>query len=40
MPLARSQAVRDQGDAAFAEFGKRFFVFPNPMYGSWVPAKP
>jgi 5'-nucleotidase (lipoprotein e(P4) family) len=30
-----SQAVREQGDAVFAEFGRRFFVLPNPMYGSW-----
>jgi 5'-nucleotidase (lipoprotein e(P4) family) len=35
-----SQAVRDRDDAAFAEFGRRFFVLPNPMYGSWVPAQP
>jgi 5'-nucleotidase (lipoprotein e(P4) family) len=30
-----SQAVRDQPRPAFAEFGGRFFVLPNPMYGSW-----
>ena len=30
-----SQATRQQGDAAFADFGVRFFVLPNPMYGSW-----
>jgi 5'-nucleotidase (lipoprotein e(P4) family) len=30
-----SQALREQGDDAFAEFGARFFVLPNPMYGSW-----
>ncbi len=30
-----SQAIKTQGDAAFAEFGVRFFVVPNPMYGSW-----
>lgn len=29
------QAARQQGEAAFAEFGVRFFVVPNPMYGSW-----
>ncbi|HEY9227752.1 MAG TPA: HAD family acid phosphatase, partial [Gemmatimonadaceae bacterium] len=29
-----SQASR--GDAnALAEFGKRYFILPNPMYGSW-----
>jgi 5'-nucleotidase (lipoprotein e(P4) family) len=31
----KSQAVRDQGDEAFGDFGARFFVLPNPMYGSW-----
>jgi 5'-nucleotidase (lipoprotein e(P4) family) len=30
-----SQALRQQGDEAFAEFGVRYFIFPNPMYGSW-----
>jgi 5'-nucleotidase (lipoprotein e(P4) family) len=30
-----SQAIAKQGDEAFAQFGVRFFVFPNPMYGSW-----
>jgi 5'-nucleotidase (lipoprotein e(P4) family) len=30
-----SQAIRAQDDAAFAEFGRRFFVLPNVMYGSW-----
>jgi 5'-nucleotidase (lipoprotein e(P4) family) len=29
------QAARQAGDAAFAEVGVRFFVLPNPMYGSW-----
>ena len=35
------QSLRDETDAAFAEFGRRFFVLPNPMYGSWqqVPAR-
>lgn len=32
---ALSQAMRAQGDAAFADFGVRFFIVPNPMYGSW-----
>jgi 5'-nucleotidase (lipoprotein e(P4) family) len=32
-----SQAARGAGDDAFAEFGSRFFVIPNPMYGSWAP---
>ena len=32
-----SQAIKGSGDAAFTEFGSRFFVIPNPMYGSWEP---
>ena len=31
----QSQAIRNLGDEAFAPFGARFFVLPNPMYGSW-----
>jgi 5'-nucleotidase (lipoprotein e(P4) family) len=31
----QSQAIRKSGDEAFAPFGVRFFVLPNPMYGSW-----
>jgi len=30
-----SQAIVKEGDEGFAEFGVRFFVLPNPMYGSW-----
>jgi 5'-nucleotidase (lipoprotein e(P4) family) len=30
-----SQAVSKQGAPAFTEFGVRFFLVPNPMYGSW-----
>jgi len=30
-----SQAIRGAGDEGFVEFGSRFFVIPNPMYGSW-----
>jgi len=30
-----TQAVKAGGEAAFAEFGVRYFVLPNPMYGSW-----
>jgi len=30
-----TQALRAQGVAAFNEFGVRWFVLPNPMYGSW-----
>ena len=34
-----SQKIRGQGVEAFADFGARFFVLPNPMYGSWVEPK-
>jgi 5'-nucleotidase (lipoprotein e(P4) family) len=30
-----TQAIPQQGDAAFSELGVRFFLVPNPMYGSW-----
>ncbi|MGE3274922.1 MAG: 5'-nucleotidase, lipoprotein e(P4) family [Vicinamibacterales bacterium] len=30
-----SQSIRGQGDQAFDAFGRRFFLVPNPMYGSW-----
>jgi len=30
-----NQAIATQGDEAFTDFGVRFFVLPNPMYGSW-----
>lgn len=29
------QDIRTEPDAAFSEFGRRFFLLPNPMYGSW-----
>jgi 5'-nucleotidase (lipoprotein e(P4) family) len=29
------QSIRGGGEDAFAPFGARFFVLPNPMYGSW-----
>jgi 5'-nucleotidase (lipoprotein e(P4) family) len=29
------QSLRGQGAPAFADFGVRYFVFPNPIYGSW-----
>ena len=32
---ALSQQARKSGEAAFREFGSRFIVIPNPMYGSW-----
>lgn len=30
-----SQKTREQGSQAFVEFGVRYFLLPNPMYGSW-----
>ena len=30
-----SQEIRNQSDDAFAPFGARYFLLPNPMYGSW-----
>ena len=30
-----SQKVKEQGAPAFADFGVRYFLVPNPMYGSW-----
>ncbi|MGC4085849.1 MAG: HAD family acid phosphatase [Vicinamibacterales bacterium] len=30
-----AQSIRTQGSSAFAEFGVRYFLLPNPMYGSW-----
>lgn len=32
---ALSQKVRGAGADGFVEFGVRYFVVPNPMYGSW-----
>jgi 5'-nucleotidase (lipoprotein e(P4) family) len=29
------QSLRTKPDEAFADFGVRYFVIPNPMYGSW-----
>jgi 5'-nucleotidase (lipoprotein e(P4) family) len=31
----QGQAFRLEPGEAFADFGTRFFVLPNPMYGSW-----
>lgn len=31
----QGQELRRAGEEAFAAFGARFFVLPNPMYGSW-----
>lgn len=33
-----TQAMRNS-PAAFADFGKRYFILPNPMYGSWTQNK-
>jgi len=30
-----TQATRQGGEGVFSEFGVRFFLLPNPMYGSW-----
>jgi 5'-nucleotidase (lipoprotein e(P4) family) len=30
-----SQADRKSGEVAFAEFGNRYIIVPNPVYGSW-----
>jgi 5'-nucleotidase (lipoprotein e(P4) family) len=34
-----SQAARND-PTALAEFGKRYFILPNPMYGSWQQNQP
>lgn len=36
----RSQALRDEDEAAFADFGVRFFALPNPIYGTWEKNEP
>jgi 5'-nucleotidase (lipoprotein e(P4) family) len=36
---ALSQKSKEQGAPAFTEFGVRYFVLPNPMYGSWETLK-
>ncbi|MBX7185754.1 MAG: haloacid dehalogenase-like hydrolase [Vicinamibacteria bacterium] len=38
---ALKQSLRDEPDSAYDAFGRRYFVLPNPMYGSWqqVPAR-
>jgi 5'-nucleotidase (lipoprotein e(P4) family) len=30
-----NQTLRQQGEPGFSEFGIRYFLIPNPMYGSW-----
>jgi 5'-nucleotidase (lipoprotein e(P4) family) len=34
-PGLTQTSVKDAGDAGLAAFGTRYFVLPNPMYGSW-----
>ena len=36
----QSQALRDEGEPAFGEFGVRFFALPNPVYGTWEKNAP
>lgn len=37
----QKQSLRDEPESAYDAFGKRFFILPNPMYGSWqqLPAR-
>jgi 5'-nucleotidase (lipoprotein e(P4) family) len=35
-PALTQATMRDAGDAAFVEFGGKYLVLPNPMYGSWT----
>jgi 5'-nucleotidase (lipoprotein e(P4) family) len=32
---ALNQKLRQAGQAAYGEFGVKYFLLPNPMYGSW-----
>jgi predicted secreted acid phosphatase len=32
-----SQPAALAAEAALAPFGARYFILPNPMYGSWQP---
>jgi 5'-nucleotidase (lipoprotein e(P4) family) len=34
------QDARTAGEDAFSEFGGRFIIIPNPMYGSWEDSPP
>lgn len=36
----QSQSLRGADEAAFAEFGVRFFALPNPVYGTWEKNSP
>lgn len=34
-PDQTQESLRTAPDSAFAEFGRTWFILPNPMYGSW-----
>jgi 5'-nucleotidase (lipoprotein e(P4) family) len=34
-----SQKLRQAGEAGFGEFGVKYFLLPNPMYGSWQESR-
>jgi 5'-nucleotidase (lipoprotein e(P4) family) len=34
-----NQKLRQVGEAGFGEFGVRYFMVPNPMYGSWQESR-
>jgi 5'-nucleotidase (lipoprotein e(P4) family) len=36
---ALSQKLRQAGEAAYGEFGVKYFLLPNPMYGSWQESR-
>jgi 5'-nucleotidase (lipoprotein e(P4) family) len=36
---ALHQTLRQKGEPAFAEFGVRYFLIANPMYGSWQESR-
>jgi 5'-nucleotidase (lipoprotein e(P4) family) len=36
---ALNQKLRQAGETAFGEFGGKYFLVPNPMYGSWQEAR-
>jgi 5'-nucleotidase (lipoprotein e(P4) family) len=36
---ALKQSLRDEPESAYEAFGTRYFILPNPMYGSWQQLK-
>ena len=36
---ALNQKLRQAGETAFGDFGVRYFMVPNPMYGSWQESR-